>query len=34
LKELRELEAMALARLEEKGAHEAARKPRPEGESS
>lgn len=34
LKELRELEAMALARLEEKGAHEGAPKPRPEGETS
>ncbi len=34
LKELRELEAMALARLEEKGAHGGAPKPRPEGESS
>src|SRR5579864_481530 len=34
LKELRELEAMALARLEEKGAHEGAPKPRSEGEPS
>jgi DNA-binding transcriptional MerR regulator len=34
LKELRELEAMALARLEEKGPHEGAAKARPEGESS
>ncbi len=34
LKELRELEAMALARLEQKGAHGDAAKPRSEGEPS
>ena len=34
LKELRELEAIALARLAEKGAHDGAAKPRPEGDSS
>ena len=33
LRELRELEAMALARLEEKGAHDGAPAARPEGES-
>jgi DNA-binding transcriptional MerR regulator len=34
LKELRELEAMALARLEQKGAHGSAQKTRSEGEPS